>query len=145
MLIIKILFQWISQIEAKIIFHLDSEVISEDTRSSEDMKLDGSVISLEFAPLTKGIRISNIPPETSSDDMRFKFSNKKIGGGPITDMMLDKKNGVANVYFEKSSGISLFYFNEKFVQILNRFPQSGYACTMHPVRALWKKQFTIDR
>ena len=107
---------WRSQIEAKIIFHLDSEVISEDTRSSEDMKLDGSVISLEFAPLTKGIRISNIPPETSSDDMRFKFSNKKVGGGPITDMMLDKKNGVANVYFEKSSGI--------------RFPQSGYACTI---------------
>jgi hypothetical protein len=102
---IETLVYFFAKICAKIIFHLDSEVISEDTRSSEDMKLDGSVISLEFAPLTKGIRISNIPPETSSDDMRFKFSNKKIGGGPITDMMLDKKNGVANVYFEKSSGI----------------------------------------
>jgi hypothetical protein len=102
---IETLVYFFAKICAKIIFHLDSEVISEDTRSSEDMKLDGSVISLEFAPLTKGIRISNIPPETSSDDMRFKFSNKKIGGGPITNMMLDKKNGVANVYFEKSSGI----------------------------------------
>ena len=66
--------------------------------------MGGSVIALEFARLTKGIKISNIPPETTSDDVRYKFSNKKIGGGQVTDMMLDKKNGVANVYFEESSG-----------------------------------------
>ena len=82
------------------------------------MKLDGSIISLEFAPLTKGIRISNIPPETSSDDIRFKFSNPKSGGGQVTDMMLDKRNGIANVYFEKCSGINLVYFNESFARII---------------------------
>ena len=71
------------------------------------MKLDGSIISLEFAPLTKGIRIGNIPPGTSSDDIKYKFSSRKICGGQVTEVKLDKKSGVANVYFEKSSGMGL--------------------------------------
>ena len=74
------------------------------------MKLDGFKISLEFAPLTKGIKISNIPQDTTTDDIKFKFSNKKIGGGKVMDM-LHKKNGVANVYFEKSSGGVMTYGN----------------------------------
>ena len=74
------------------------------------MKLDGFKISLEFAPLTKGIKISNIPQDTTTDDIKFKFSNKKIGGGKVMDM-LPKKNGVANVYFEKSSGGVMTYGN----------------------------------
>jgi hypothetical protein len=71
------------------------------------MKLDGSIISLEFAPLTKGIRIGNIPPGTSSDDVKYKFSSRKICGGQVTEVKLEKKTGVANVYFEKSSGMGL--------------------------------------
>ena len=62
------------------------------------------MVTLEFARLTKGIKISNIPPETTSDDVRYKFSNKRIGGGQVRDMTFDKNNGVANVYFEESSG-----------------------------------------
>ena len=73
-------------------------------KENTEMKLDGSIISLEFAPLTKGIKVSNIPPDTSSDDIKFKFSNPKIGGDKVTDIMLDRNNGVASVYFEKSSG-----------------------------------------
>ena len=75
------------------------------------MKLDGFKISLEFAPLTKGIKISNIPQDTTTDDIKFKFSNKKIGGGKVMDIMLHKENGVANVYFEKSSGWVMTYGN----------------------------------
>lgn len=71
------------------------------------MKLDGSIISLEFAPLTKCIKIGNIPPGTSSDDVKYKFSSRKICGGQVTEVKLDKKSGVANVYFEKSSGMGL--------------------------------------
>ena len=80
-------------------------------RENADMKLDGSIISLEFPPLTKGIKISNLPQDTTTDDIKFKFSNQKIGGGKVTDIMLDKKNGVANVYFEKSSGGVITYGN----------------------------------
>ena len=76
-------------------------------KENMEKKLDGSIISLEFAPLTKGIKISNIPPDTSSDDIKYKFSNPKIGGGKVTDIMLDKNNGVASVYFEKFSGRKL--------------------------------------
>ncbi|CAB4044913.1 Hypothetical predicted protein, partial [Paramuricea clavata] len=79
------------------------EDYSNEESSNENMKLDGSIISLEFAPLTKGIRISNIPQGPFLDDIRRIFSNKSIGGDPITDMMLDTKNGIANVYFEKTS------------------------------------------
>ena len=75
------------------------------------MKLDGSVISLELAPLTKGIRISNIPQGTSSDDMRFKFSNPKSGCGQVTNTLLDEKNGVANVYFENCSGTNPAWYS----------------------------------
>ena len=83
--------------------------VDEDNSEKENMekKLDGSIISLEFAPLTKGIKISNIPPDTRVDDIKYKFSNPKIGGGKVTDIMLDKNNGVASVYFEKSSGRKL--------------------------------------
>ena len=75
------------------------------------MKLNGSIISLEFAPLTKGIKISNIPQDSSPDDIKFKFANPKIGGDKVTDMMLDRNNGVASVYFEKSSGRNMAYWN----------------------------------
>ena len=71
------------------------------------MSLDGCIISLELAPLTKDIKISNIPSGTSSDDIRYKFSNKRIGGGPVRGVNLDKSNGVASVKFENSSGWNL--------------------------------------
>ncbi|CAB4032729.1 Hypothetical predicted protein, partial [Paramuricea clavata] len=92
--------------DGKAIVILRGEDDSKEESSKEDMKLASSIISLEFAPLTKGIKISNIPPETWSDDIRYKFSNKKIGGGQVTDMMMDKRNGVANIYFEKTSVVS---------------------------------------
>ncbi|CAB4045054.1 poly [ADP-ribose] polymerase 14-like isoform X2, partial [Paramuricea clavata] len=88
--------------DGKAIVILKNE-IDEYYANKKDMNLDGSIISLEFAPLTKGIRVSKIPRATSSDDIRYKFSNPKIGGGEVTDMMLNKDNGVANVSFEKSS------------------------------------------
>ena len=81
-------------------------LLDEDYANKKDMTLDGSIISLEFAPMTKGIRVSKIPRATSSDDIRYKFSNPKTGGGEMTDMMLNKEDGVANVSFEKSSGIN---------------------------------------
>ena len=84
------------------VLHLDVDY--SDFKNSSDCKLDGSAISLEFAPLTKGIKISNIPNGSSPDDIKFKFSNPKVGGGKVTDMMLDRNNGIANVYFEKPSG-----------------------------------------
>ena len=75
------------------------------------MNLDGFMISLEFAPLTTGIKISNIPSGTSPDDIKFKFSNPDIDGDKLTDIMLDRHNGVASVYFEKSSGRIMTYSN----------------------------------
>ena len=98
---------------------------SKEESSKEDMKLDGSIISLEFAPLTKGIKISNIPQGTSSDDIMYKFSNPKFGGGQVTNVTLDKENGVANVYFEKSSGVNSALYS--FFRILNRFSLSEYS------------------
>ena len=80
-------------------------------KGSTDTKLDGSIISLEFPPLTKGIKIYNIPPDATPDDIKFKFSNPKIGGGKVRDMMLDRNNGIANVYFEESSGKNITYKN----------------------------------
>ena len=73
-------------------------------KENTEMKLDGSIISFEFAPLTKSIKISNIAQGTSPDDIKFKFVNQKIGGGKVTDITLDKNNGVAIIYFEKASG-----------------------------------------
>ena len=69
------------------------------------MKLEGFIIALEFAPLTKGIRVSNIPQGTTPDAIKFKFSNPKYGGSKVVEVILDTNNGLANVYFEKSSGI----------------------------------------
>ncbi|CAB4021318.1 poly [ADP-ribose] polymerase 14-like, partial [Paramuricea clavata] len=86
--------------------------------SGEDLKLEGSIISLEFAPLTKGIRVSNIPPGTTPDAIKSKFSNPKYGGSKVVDMMLDRNNGLANVYFEKSSVVSELVKNEHIFQKL---------------------------
>ena len=94
-------------VSTRITFHVDEDSSEDETSSTSEnpAKLEGSIITMEFAPLTKGIRISNIPPETTTDSIKFKFSNPKIGGGKVTDIMLDRNDGVANVYFEKSSGI----------------------------------------
>jgi hypothetical protein len=73
------------------------------------LKLEDFIISLEFAPLTKGVRVSNIPPGTTPDAIKFKFSNPKYDGSKVVEMMLDRNNGLANVYFEKSSGIDLAF------------------------------------
>ena len=72
------------------------------------MELGGSILSFEFAPLTKVIKVSNIPEDISDEDIKYKFSNPKSGGGKVTDILLDNKNGVARVYFEKSSGRIVF-------------------------------------
>ena len=93
----------------KIILNLDEDFL--DVHQSSCEELEGFVVSLEFAPLTKGIMISNIPPDTSYDAMRFKFSNPKIGGGKVTQIMLDTSNGMAVIYFEKSSGRNRAYNN----------------------------------
>ena len=87
-------------------YNLDEDDSEEEKSSCEDkgMRLDGSIISLEFCPLTKGIQISNIPPQTSLDAIKFRFSNPRIGGSEVTDIMFDRRNGVANVFFEESSG-----------------------------------------
>ncbi|XP_028411310.1 uncharacterized protein LOC114533885 isoform X2 [Dendronephthya gigantea] len=98
--------------DGKAIVILKSEIgddSSEDETSSNSenlTKLDGSEISLEFAPFTKGIRVNNIPQKTTPDSIKFKFSNPNIGGGTVTDIMLDRNNGVANVYFEQNSVVS---------------------------------------
>lgn len=68
--------------------------------------MEGFVVSLEFAPLTKAIRISNVPQGISSDAIKFKFSNPKAGGNKVANMKLDGDNGVAIIYFEEPSGIT---------------------------------------
>ena len=85
--------------------HLFLDADEDDSeKENTEMKLDGSIISFEFAPLAKSIKISNIAQGTSPDDIKFKFANQKIGGGKVTDITLDKSNGVAIIYFEKASG-----------------------------------------
>ncbi|XP_028391015.1 protein mono-ADP-ribosyltransferase PARP14-like [Dendronephthya gigantea] len=74
--------------------------------SSDNLELEESVISLEFAPLTRSIRVTNIPQDTSRDAIKYKFKNPKIGGGRVTDVKMDEKNGVAIVGFEESSVVS---------------------------------------
>ena len=93
----------------KVILNLDEDFL--DVHQSSCEELEGFVVSLEYAPLTKGIMISNIPPDTSSDAMRFKFSNPKIGGGKVTRIMLDTSNGMAVIYFKKYSGRNRAYNN----------------------------------
>ena len=99
--------------------YLDAD---EDNSEKEntDVKLDGCIISLEFAPLTKGIKVSNIAQGTSPDDIKFKFSNPKIGGGKVTDIVLNRNSGVANVYFEKCSGKNMTYSNCHMTILFNR-------------------------
>lgn len=69
------------------------------------MELEESVISLKFAPLTRSIRVTNIPQKTSRDAIKYKFNNPKIGGGKVSDVRMEKNNAVAKVCFEESSGI----------------------------------------
>ena len=95
------------QSNGKIILNLDEDFL--DVHQSSCEELEGFVLSLEFAPLTKGIMIRNIPPDTSSDAMRFKFSNPKIGGGKVTRIKLDTSIGMAVIYFEKFSGRNRAY------------------------------------
>ena len=79
--------------------------LDEDYSDSKCEELEGFVVSLEFAPLTKAVRISSIPQGTSSDAIKFRFSNPKTGGSKVVNMRFDGDNRVAIIYFEKPSGI----------------------------------------
>ena len=87
-----------------IVVNLDEDY-SDIESSNEKLMLEEFAVSLEFAPLTNALRISNIPQGTSSDAIKFRFSNRKAGGNKVCDMKLDKDNGIAIVYFEEPSGI----------------------------------------
>ena len=78
-----------------------------DAQSSSE-ELEGFVLSLEFAPLTKAIRISNIPQATSSDAIKFRFANRKYGGNKVVNMVFDGDKGVAIIYFKEPSGSAAF-------------------------------------
>ena len=62
-------------------------------------------MSLKFAPLTKRIRVKKIPKNTTKDDVKYKFSNHRIGGGEVINMDYDQNNGIAELFFESSSGM----------------------------------------
>ena len=87
---------------AKIALNLDEDY-SDSKR--EELELEEFDISLEFAPLTKAVRISNILQGTSSDAIKFRFSNPKTGGSKVANMRFDGDTGVAIIYFEEPSGI----------------------------------------
>ena len=87
-----------------IVVNLDEDY-SDIESSNEKLMLEEFAVSLEFAPLTNALRISNIPQGTSSDAIKFRFSNRKTGGSKVCDMKLDRDNGIAIVYFEEPSGI----------------------------------------
>ena len=62
-------------------------------------------MSLKFAPLSTGIRVKKIPKNAKSEDVEYKFSNPKTGGGEVINMEFDKDSGIAKLFFKSSSGI----------------------------------------
>ncbi|XP_028405587.1 uncharacterized protein LOC114528176 isoform X2 [Dendronephthya gigantea] len=91
--------------EGKAIVILNDEADLNEECVNESMELDGSVISLEFAPLTNHMRVSNIPEGTSKDDVMYKFQSR-IPGDQVTNVELDEKKRIADVHFENCSAVS---------------------------------------
>ncbi|XP_046856440.1 uncharacterized protein LOC124449537 isoform X2 [Xenia sp. Carnegie-2017] len=77
-----------------------------EKNSSKNLTLGGRLVSFKFAPLTKGIKVKKIPKNANSEDVKYKFSNRKTGGDEVTNMEFDQNNGIAKIFLISSSAVS---------------------------------------
>ncbi|KAI8490328.1 positive regulation of interleukin-4-mediated signaling pathway, partial [Branchiostoma belcheri] len=67
----------------------------------EGRELEQQTISAEKVHVTDCIQVTEIPPKTSKDNLRYYFDNtKRSGGGSVADVQLDKDRGTALVSFD---------------------------------------------
>ncbi|XP_019646077.1 PREDICTED: poly [ADP-ribose] polymerase 14-like isoform X2 [Branchiostoma belcheri] len=67
----------------------------------EGRELEQQTISAEKVHVTDCIQVTEIPPKTSEDNLRYYFDNtKRSGGGSVADVQLDKDRGTALVSFD---------------------------------------------
>ena len=59
---------------------------------------------LEEEQAARSILISNISPQTTTEDVTIHFQRRKNGGGEIDGIHIPK-NGTAVITFEKSEGL----------------------------------------
>jgi hypothetical protein len=65
--------------------------------------------SVDKQQSVKMIKVTNIPPGTSSDSITFFFENKrKSGGGDIGDLDYEEESQTAIITFEEEEG---WYFS----------------------------------
>ena len=58
----------------------------------------------EYPEYTCGLKIENIPPETTDQMLRVLFESQELGGGPIVDIYRETADGRAIVAYHKTEG-----------------------------------------
>lgn len=60
---------------------------------------------------TKCLKVTQLPPDVTSDQLKFLFKNKwNQGGGPVENITLDNATHSAIIVFEESEGKYAFDF-----------------------------------
>lgn len=76
--------------------------------------------------MSSTLRISNISPDTTLDDLRFFFENTwKSGGGPVCDIEINDREHTALVMFEEKDGKNISLY-ELYYMLLISDVSAGY-------------------
>ena len=88
-----------------LLFHSDYEVIKQKVAKR---KLDGKMLSLEKVPVCHCVLVTGLNRKnTTKDAVFYYFENPRNGGGDVSNVELNIKEGWALVSFEDSQGILL--------------------------------------
>lgn len=73
-------------------------------------QLEGRQLSIEQVPVCNCVIVTCLNREiTTEDAVLYHFENSKNGGGVVTNVELNIKEGWALVHFEDPGGIKIFY------------------------------------
>ena len=68
--------------------------------------LDGNMLAVEQVPVCHCVEVTGLNrANTTEDALRYYFENHKSGGGDVSSVELNIKDGWALVYFENPDGM----------------------------------------
>ena len=94
-------------------FYVDYQAV---TKKISKKSLDGKTLLVEQVPVCHCVQVAGLNKEkTTEDGVRYYFESPKNGGGDVSSVDLNIKEGWALVYFEDPQGILPNLFHVTFL------------------------------
>ena len=76
------------------------------TQKVAQKPLDGNMLAVQQVPVCYCVEVTGLnTAKTTEDALRYYFENHNNGGGDVSSVELNRKDGLALVYFENPDGM----------------------------------------